>query len=68
MTLNLILIGENPDKFKCDDIDNFDEMVQDAHIWNNDSHRWWYYYKAFVTCITKTIIKNGRKDFIVVFI
>ena len=61
MNLNLTLIEGNPDKLKSDaidDIDAFDNIVQNANIWHNDGHKWWYYYKVFVTCITKTIVKK----------
>ena len=39
---NLTLIEENPVKLKNDhieDIDDFDNIFQNAYIWQNDGHR-----------------------------
>ena len=36
----------NPDTLKSDDIediDDFDNIVQNTYILTNDCHRWWYY-------------------------
>ena len=43
MILNLTSIGENPDKLKSNDIgeiDDLDNIVQNAYIWHNDGQRW----------------------------
>ena len=41
--LNLTLFQEIPVMLKSDDIkdiDDFDNIVQNAHIWHNDGHKW----------------------------
>ena len=43
MILNLTVLKDNPDKLKSDvieDIDVFNNIVQNAYIWHNDGHRW----------------------------
>ena len=40
MNLNLKLIEESPDMMESGDIDDFNNIIQNAYIWHNDGLRW----------------------------